>query len=612
MAITHTKVSLVADDPDTTLVRPSDWNASHAVADSSFTIAKTTGLQTALDAKEAAGTAAAAIVTHEAALDPHPGYLTPAEGAAAYDAIGAAAAAQAASQPLDAQLTSLAALSYSGNGSKVVRVNAGATDFELVTPTSTPGGSDTQVQFNDSSAFGGDATFTYNKTTDILRVKSWQIWDGTNDFFAARSTNKYNLFIGFEAGKNSATPAASVGGVDTGTANTAVGYQSQLSATTASWYNTSIGTHGLNGVTDGNSNTGLGANAGFSITTGDFNTYVGHDSGKLCAADQQNATFVGYRSGYTCTGSFNVGVGYQALYVTTGAQNAALGYNAGSAITSGQYNVCMGASAGVSPDTKPSLVTGSGNVLIGVYATPSATSAAGEFVVGSQYTPITQVYFGTGATYASPAAVTVQSTTPIGTDIAGVDFTIAGGKGTGTGLGGAVRLKASPAGSTGTTAGTLQDVLVASTAGIVAGAATGGAKGVGTINAVNLYVNGTAVGAGAKTIAMACSDETTAITTGTAKVTFRMPYAMTLTAVRASVGTAPTGSTIIIDIKESGTTILSTKLSIDAGAKTSTTAASQAVISDTALADDAEITVNFDQVGSSVAGAGVKIYLIGS
>src|SRR6188768_3068844 len=34
----------------------------------------------------------------------------------------------------------------------------------------TPGGSNTQVQFNDSSAFGGDAGLTYNKTTDVLNV----------------------------------------------------------------------------------------------------------------------------------------------------------------------------------------------------------------------------------------------------------------------------------------------------------------------------------------------------------------------------------------------------------------------------------------------------------
>lgn len=119
-------------------------------------------------------------------------------------------------------------------------------------------------------------------------------------------------------------------------------------------------------------------------------------------------------------------------------------------------------------------------------------------------------------------------------------------------------------------------------------------------------------GTGVVAIGIACSDETTVITVGTAKATFRMPYAMTVTGVRASVTTAPAGSTIIIDINDGGTTILSTKLSIDATEKTSTTAATPAVISDTALADDAEITVDFDQVGSAIAGAGVKVWLIGT
>ena len=113
-------------------------------------------------------------------------------------------------------------------------------------------------------------------------------------------------------------------------------------------------------------------------------------------------------------------------------------------------------------------------------------------------------------------------------------------------------------------------------------------------------------------IQLACSDETTALTAGTAKVTFRAPCAITLTAVRASVTTAPTGSTLVVDINEGGTTILSTKLSIDATEKTSTTAATPPVISDTALADDAEMTIDIDQVGSTIAGAGLKVTLIGT
>lgn len=112
-------------------------------------------------------------------------------------------------------------------------------------------------------------------------------------------------------------------------------------------------------------------------------------------------------------------------------------------------------------------------------------------------------------------------------------------------------------------------------------------------------------------ICIACSDETTDLTTGTAKATFRMPFAMTLSAVRCSLTTAPTGSALTVDINEAGSSILSTKLTIDAGEKTSTTAATPAVISDDSLADDAEMTVDIDGVGSTTPGKGLKVYLIG-
>ena len=115
-----------------------------------------------------------------------------------------------------------------------------------------------------------------------------------------------------------------------------------------------------------------------------------------------------------------------------------------------------------------------------------------------------------------------------------------------------------------------------------------------------------------QSIIVAASDETTALTAGTSKITFRMPYAFTLTAVRASLTTAQTsGSIFTVDINDSGTTILSTKLTIDNTEKTSTTAATAPVISDTALADDAEITIDIDQVGDGTA-KGLKITLIGT
>jgi hypothetical protein len=108
---------------------------------------------------------------------------------------------------------------------------------------------------------------------------------------------------------------------------------------------------------------------------------------------------------------------------------------------------------------------------------------------------------------------------------------------------------------------------------------------------------------------IAVSDETTAITTGTAKVTFRMPYAFTLTGVRSSLTTASSSGIPTVDINEDGTTILSTKLTIDASEKTSTTAATPAVISDTSLADDAEMTIDIDTAGTGAKG--LKVALIG-
>lgn len=113
-------------------------------------------------------------------------------------------------------------------------------------------------------------------------------------------------------------------------------------------------------------------------------------------------------------------------------------------------------------------------------------------------------------------------------------------------------------------------------------------------------------------LVIACSDETTALAAGTAKVTFRMPRGMSVTAVRASLSTAQSsGSILTVDINEGGVSILSTKLTIDNGEKTSTTAATPAVISDAALADDAEITIDIDQVGDGTA-KGLKVTLIGT
>lgn len=113
-----------------------------------------------------------------------------------------------------------------------------------------------------------------------------------------------------------------------------------------------------------------------------------------------------------------------------------------------------------------------------------------------------------------------------------------------------------------------------------------------------------------ETILVDCGDETTALSTGTIK-TFRMPSHFTLTDVRASVALAPDGASIEVDVKEGGVSIFSTPLSIDDGEKSSVASATPAAVSDASLADDAEITIDVDQVGSVTAGAGLKVVLTG-
>lgn len=126
-----------------------------------------------------------------------------------------------------------------------------------------------------------------------------------------------------------------------------------------------------------------------------------------------------------------------------------------------------------------------------------------------------------------------------------------------------------------------------------------------------LYMSSSYGGSTPVVIPVACSDETTSLTTGAAKVTFRIPLAITLTEVRASLTTAQSsGSTLTVDINAAGVSILSTKLTIDNTEKTSKTAATPPVISTAVLADDAEITVDIDQIGASGA-TGLKVYLVG-
>lgn len=83
-----------------------------------------------------------------------------------------------------------------------------------------------------------------------------------------------------------------------------------------------------------------------------------------------------------------------------------------------------------------------------------------------------------------------------------------------------------------------------------------------------------------------------------------------MTAVRLSLSTASSSGVVTVDVNEGGTSIFgANKLSCDANEKTSTTAATPVDLSDTAFADDAEITIDVDAAGTGAKGG--KVTFIG-
>lgn len=131
----------------------------------------------------------------------------------------------------------------------------------------------------------------------------------------------------------------------------------------------------------------------------------------------------------------------------------------------------------------------------------------------------------------------------------------------------------------------------------------------GTVSSTNFVGNGGGLTNLPNTyFEFALGDETTAITTGTAKVTWRAPFLFHINSVRSSLTTVSSSGLPTVNIKDSGTTIFSTKLTIDANELTSTTAATPAVLSDTEIADDAQVTFDIDVAGTGAAGLKVKLY----
>jgi hypothetical protein len=96
------------------------------------------------------------------------------------------------------------------------------------------------------------------------------------------------------------------------------------------------------------------------------------------------------------------------------------------------------------------------------------------------------------------------------------------------------------------------------------------------------------------------------LTVGTGMARLYFPRACTIINVIASVGTAPTGASVIFDVNKNGTTIFTTqgnRPTITASAFVDTSSVPDV----TSIAAGEYLTVDLDQIGSTVAGADATV-----
>ena len=99
---------------------------------------------------------------------------------------------------------------------------------------------------------------------------------------------------------------------------------------------------------------------------------------------------------------------------------------------------------------------------------------------------------------------------------------------------------------------------------------------------------------------------TVAIVTGATRWYNDTGAALTLLSVRASVGTAPTGADLIVDLNLNGTTVWSTqanRATIAAGANTG----ESATFNTSSVPDGSYLTADVDQVGSGTPGSDLTV-----
>jgi hypothetical protein len=260
--------------------------------------------------------------------------------------------------------------------------SAGVVQVLATKSTGSIGGSNTQVQFNNSGSLGGSSGLTWDGsflTTSSIKNSaltsgrvtyagaSGLLTDSANLLYSGTDLTVYGLTVGRGAGAvstNTALGASALATNSTGAQNTAIGYFA--GNTTNGAYLTAVGYTAARYST-GDAITAIGNGALLNNTSGNNNTAVGYQSLNQNTTASNN-TAVGYQAGYTnITGAKNVFIGQQAGKVSTGNFNTIIGNEAGLALTTGTCNTFVGGYNNTVGGSGELVTSGSKNTILGVF-----------------------------------------------------------------------------------------------------------------------------------------------------------------------------------------------------------------------------------------------------
>jgi hypothetical protein len=112
-------------------------------------------------------------------------------------------------------------------------------------------------------------------------------------------------------------------------------------------------------------------------------------------------------------------------------------------------------------------------------------------------------------------------------------------------------------------------------------------------------------------ISIPCIADDTVLTAANGVKTFAMPIDMEVEEVRATVVTAPTVASVMVDINKASASILTDNLEIEVGDNISTMASNGTEIESPSLSQGDLITVDIASVGVEETATGLIVYLIG-